>query len=125
MQKVKIRMKRKLLYIVQAKRVSRKKFKKDFEKKTGIKVEMFQGTTGKILARMEAEKKNPVVDVVVLASLPAMEGLKKEGQTLAYKEAKQADKLRSEWSDDKGHYFGYSASALGIVYNTKKCEDSA
>ncbi len=22
-------------------------------------------------------------------------------------------------SDDKGHYFGYSASALGIVYNTK------
>ncbi len=38
---------------------------------------MFQGTTGKILARMEAEKKNPVVDVVVLASLPAMEGLKK------------------------------------------------
>ncbi len=80
---------------------------------------MFQGTTGKILARMEAEKKNPVVDVVVLASLPAMEGLKKDGQTLAYKEAKQADKLRSEWSDDKGHYFGYSASALGIVYNTK------
>ncbi len=57
---------------------------------------MFQGTTRKILARMEAEKKNPVVDVVVLASLPAMEGLKKEGQTLAYKEAKQADKLRSE-----------------------------
>ncbi|EOP92202.1 extracellular solute-binding protein [Bacillus sp. AC79A.1] len=95
------------------------KIQKDFEKKTGIKVEMFQGTTGKILARMEAEKKNPVVDVVVLASLPAMEGLKKEGQTLAYKEAKQADKLRSEWSDDKGHYFGYSASALGIVYNTK------
>jgi iron(III) transport system substrate-binding protein len=34
---------------------------------------------------MEAEKKNPVVDVVVLASLPAMEGLKKDGQTLAYK----------------------------------------
>ena len=37
---------------------------------------MFQGTTGKILAKW-AEKKNPVVDVVVLASLPAMEGLKK------------------------------------------------
>ena len=85
---------------------------------------MFQGTTGKILARMEAEKKNPVVDVVVLASLPAMEGLKKEGQTLAYKEAKQADKLRSEWSDDKGHYFGYSASALGLC-TIQKCEDSA
>ena len=76
MQKVKLRMKRRLLYIVQDKRISRK-IQKDFEKKTGIKVEMFQGTTGKILARMEAEKKNPVVDVVVLASLPAMEGLKR------------------------------------------------
>lgn len=28
-----------------------------FEEKTGIKVEMFQGTTGKILSRLEAEKK--------------------------------------------------------------------
>lgn len=28
-----------------------------FEEKTGMKVEMFQGTTGKILSRLEAEKK--------------------------------------------------------------------
>ena len=95
------------------------KIQKEFEKKTGTKVEMFQGTTGKILARIEAEKKKPVVDVVVLASLPAMEGLKKDGQTMAYKDAKQVNQLRPEWSDENGHYFGYSASALGIVYNTK------
>lgn len=39
-----------------------------FEKETGIKVKLFEGTTGKILARLEAEKANPVADVVVLAS---------------------------------------------------------
>ncbi len=92
---------------------------KGYEAKTGVKVEMFQGTTGKILSRMEAEKANPVVDVVVLASLPAAQGLKKSGMTLEYKEAKNADKLIPEWSDKDGHFFGYSSSALGIAYNTK------
>ncbi|MDF2725141.1 MAG: transporter substrate-binding protein [Paenibacillus sp.] len=92
---------------------------KGFETKTGVKIEMFQGTTGKILSRMEAEKANPVVDVVVLASLPSAQGLKKSGLTLEYKNAANADKLIPEWTDKEGHFFGYSASALGIVYNTK------
>ncbi|MFC3749991.1 ABC transporter substrate-binding protein [Paenibacillus sp. GCM10012306] len=96
------------------------KIKEGFEAKTGVKVEMFQGTTGKILARMEAEKSNPVVDVVVLASLPSMQGMKKDDLLLPYKEAVNSDKLVSDWSDPDGSYFSYSASALGIVYNTKK-----
>lgn len=50
------------------------KIKEGFEAKTGITVEMFQGTTGKILARMEAEKSNPVVDVVVLAPFRLCKG---------------------------------------------------
>lgn len=66
---------------------------KGYETKTGVKIEMFQGTTGKVLSRMEAEKANPVVDVVILASLPATQGLKKNGLTLEYKDAKNADKL--------------------------------
>ncbi|GGH10618.1 ABC transporter substrate-binding protein [Paenibacillus segetis] len=90
-----------------------------FEAQTGIKVEMFQGTTGKILARMEAEKSNPVVDVVILASLPSAQGLKSDGLTLPYPDAKNADKLNPEWSDSEGNYFSTSASALGIAYNTK------
>lgn len=97
-----------------------KKIQAGFEAKTGIKVEMFQGTTGKILSRMEAEKSNPVVDVVVLASLPSMQALAKEDMTLAYPEAVNHDKLVKDWSDADGKYFSYSASALGIVYNTKQ-----
>lgn len=96
------------------------KIQEGFEAKTGVKVEMFQGTTGKILARMEAEQSNPVVDVVVLASLPSMQGMKNDGLLLPYPEAVNSDKLVSDWSDADGSYFSYSASALGIVYNTKK-----
>ncbi|MBA2940596.1 ABC transporter substrate-binding protein [Paenibacillus sp. CGMCC 1.16610] len=92
---------------------------KGFKAKTGVEVEMFQGTTGKILARMEAEKANPVVDVVVLASLPSAIGMTKSGLTLPFKEAKNADKLISDYSDKDGNYFSYSLSALGIAYNTK------
>ncbi len=91
----------------------------EFQTQTGIKVEMFQGTTGKILARLEAEKSNPVADVVILASLPSAQGLKNEGLTLPYPEAKNADKLNKDWSDPEGNYFSTSASALGIAYNTK------
>lgn len=54
-----------------------KKLVAGYEAQSGVKVELFQGTTGKILARMEAEKANPVADVVVLASLPSVQGLKK------------------------------------------------
>lgn len=90
-----------------------------FKTKTGIDVEMFQGTTGKILARLEAEKSNPVADVVILASLPSVQALKAEGLTLPYPEAVNKDKLNKDWSDPEGNYFSSSASALGIVYNTK------
>ena len=38
---------------------------KQFEKQTGKKVQVFQGTTGEILGRLEAEKDNPKADVVL------------------------------------------------------------
>lgn len=92
---------------------------KGFEKKTGVKVELFKSTNGKILSRLEAEKEKPVADVVVLASLSSAQGLMKNGMTLSYKEAKNSDKLFPQWAEKDGNYFNYSLSALGIAYNTK------
>ncbi len=92
-----------------------------FEEETGIKVEMFQSTTGKILSRLEAESNNPVADVVVLASLPSMEGLKSEDKLLAY-EAENGDLMNPDWTDDAAYYYGYSASALGVAYNTNQVD---
>lgn len=90
-----------------------------FEEETGIKVEMFQAPTGKILSRMEAEANNPVADVVVLASIPSMEGLKSEDKLQPY-EPKNADKMNADWNDPDQYYYGYSASALGVAYNTNQ-----
>ncbi|GAU79237.1 ABC transporter substrate-binding protein [Fusibacter sp. 3D3] len=89
-----------------------------FEAETGIKVELFQATSGKILSKLEAEKNNPIADVVVLASWPSAMGLKDAGMTQAYPEAKNKEKLYSNFVDQDSHIFGYSASALGITYNT-------
>lgn len=86
-----------------------------FEAKTGIKVEVFQGTTGEILARLEAEKANPVADVVVLASWSDGLSLKSEGGLYSYA-PEGSDKAL--WKDDDNTLFGTSASAVGVIYNT-------
>ena len=89
----------------------------DFKAKTGVEVEMFQGTTGEILARLEAEKANPVADVVILASWSDGLSMKADGEIMSYKPA-NADKIVAGWIDDDSTLFGYSASAVGVIYNT-------
>lgn len=93
------------------------KYVADFEEKTGIKVELFEGTTGEILARLETEKENPIADVVVLASWSDGLAMKKSGQLMSYTAA-NADKLYDGWIDEDSTLFGSSASALGVIYNT-------
>lgn len=93
------------------------KLASDFEKKTGVKVEVFQGTTGEILARLEAEEANPVADVVILASWSDGLSVKKEGKLESYV-PENADKVVSGWIDEDSTLFGYSASAVGVIYNT-------
>lgn len=67
------------------------KYVAQFEKQTGIKVKLFEGTTGKILARLEAEKSNPVADVVVLASWSDGLAVKQSGILASYPNAKNAE----------------------------------
>ncbi|WP_443744173.1 extracellular solute-binding protein [Sutterella sp.] len=88
-----------------------------FEKETGIKVKLFEGTTGKILARLEAEKANPVADVVVLASWSDGLAVKKSGILAAYPQAKNVEKLRADFVDADRTLFGTSASAMGVIWN--------
>ncbi len=91
------------------------KIQAGFEAKTGVKVEMFQGTTGKINARLEAEKANPIADVVILASWS--DGLKLIDQAMPY-DAKGLDTMNKGWVDPQHKLYGYSASAIGVIYNT-------
>ena len=95
---------------------------KQFEKQTGKKVQVFQGTTGEILGRLEAEKDNPKADVVQLASLPAALDYKKKGLIEPYK-VKNHKKLYKDWIDKDGYYYGFSGSALDLSYNTKNVKN--
>ncbi|MFA9558216.1 extracellular solute-binding protein [Evansella sp. AB-rgal1] len=93
-----------------------------FEEKTGIQVDVFQGTTGDVLGRLEAEEGNPIADVVVLASLPPAMDYKDRGLTLSY-ESPFANQLHDGWYDEEFHFYGFSASALGLSYNTNLVEE--
>ena len=88
-----------------------------FTEKTGVEVEQFQGTTGEILARLEAEQANPVADVVILASWSDSLSMKADGQLESYVPA-NADKINDGWIDSDNMLFGSSASAVGVIYNT-------
>lgn len=88
-----------------------------FQDKTGVQVEVFQGTTGEILARLEAEEANPVADVVILASWSDGLSMKADGKIMSYTPA-NADKIVDGWIDGDSTLFGYSASAVGVIYNT-------
>lgn len=87
-----------------------------FKEKTGVEVEQFQGTTGEILARLEAEQSNPVADVVVLASWSDGLTLKADGKLESYK-PKAADKINEGFIDADNTLFGSSASAVAVIYN--------
>lgn len=88
-----------------------------FTEKTGVEVEQFQGTTGEILARLEAEEANPVADVVILASWSDGLSMHNDGKLLSYTPA-GADKIVTGWVNSESTLFGYSASAVGVIYNT-------
>lgn len=94
-----------------------KKYVEGFQKKTGVEVELYEGTTGEILARLEAEKDNPVADVVVLASWSDGLSMKQQDKIMAYTPY-NADKMYDEWIDNDHTLFGTSASAVGVIYNT-------
>ncbi|MBP1845082.1 iron(III) transport system substrate-binding protein [Rhizobium petrolearium] len=87
-----------------------------FTKETGIKVNVFQATTGKVMARIEAEASNPVVDVLISASWDTATDFAKRGWLLAYTSpnaAKVPDFLKTDTAVAQG------ISALGIAWNTK------
>ncbi len=89
---------------------------KGFTKQTGITVDLFQSNSGKVMARYQAEKSNPQVDVIISASWGHAITLAKSGDLLAYSSPNAATipaNLKT------GSYAAQGAAALAIAYNTK------
>src|SRR5262249_6638670 len=82
--------------------------------KTGIKVEIYQATSGDVLARLEAEKAKPRADVAVLASWGEGLAVRERGLVDPYS-SPEAKKLRPQWSD--GGLAAQGGAALALIVN--------
>ncbi|ELZ2232753.1 ABC transporter substrate-binding protein [Klebsiella pneumoniae] len=87
-----------------------------FEQQTGVKVTVFQATTGKVMARLEAEQANPQADVLISASWDTAEDLHLRGWLLPFASA-NADQVPANLKS--ADYIAQGVSALGIVWNSK------
>lgn len=84
---------------------------------TGTDLELFQATTGQVLARLEAEKHRPRADVVIFASEVAAEGLKQQGRLQPYR-PKAAEFLLPDTSDAEHMYHMTGAALVGVAVRT-------
>jgi iron(III) transport system substrate-binding protein len=87
---------------------------KGFTEQSGIEVKVFQATTGKVMARTEAEAANPTVDVLISASWDTATDFAKRGWLLPYNSPNAAtvpDFLKLRGAVAQG------VSALAITWN--------
>lgn len=87
-----------------------------FEAETGITVNVFQGTTGQVMARLEAEEANPQADVVVSASWGSARELHERGLLLDYL-SPNAETVPDDLKHS--HYVAQGISALAMVWNSQ------
>lgn len=86
-----------------------------FTAKTGIKVNLFQSDSGKVMARYEAEKANPQADVLISASWGHAINLSDAGELLPYASPNAEHVPDALKTDD---YVAQGAAAIAIAYNT-------
>ncbi len=89
---------------------------KGFTAKSKAKVNLFQGTTGQVMAKIAAEAANPQVDVLISASWDTGVDLASKGQLLDYTSA-NAKNVPAELKT--ANYVAQGAAALAIVWNSK------
>ena len=89
-------------------------------KNPGVTVEWVRDGTPKILSKLQAEIEagQPQPDVLLIADMVTMEGLKAQGRLMAYPEADVAAFDAGLVDKDKT-YFSTKLITTGIVYNTK------
>ena len=95
---------------------------RDFNAQSGIKVNVFQATTGKIMARIESEATNPVADVVISASWDTATDFAKRGWLLDYDSPNAATVPGFLKSDGA---VAQAVSALAIAWKSEERDTEA
>lgn len=92
-----------------------------FTAATGTPVDVYQATSGDVLARLESERGNPRADVVVLASWGEGQNLQTRGYVAAYA-SPEVSALHDGWSE--GGLAAQAGAALAIVVNTNEVTEA-
>lgn len=84
-----------------------------------VEVEWVRDGTTQMMARLatEFEAGNPQPDVLLIADMVTMEGLKQEGRLMPHMDA-DTSAYDAGLYDAEGHYFSTKLITTGIVYNT-------
>lgn len=86
----------------------------DFQAESGVTVNVFQGTTGQVLARLEAESANPLADLFISASWDSAIDLKDQGLLMEYTSPNAAEV--PDFLKDS-HFVAQGVSALAMAWN--------
>ncbi len=86
-----------------------------YSQRTGADVDVFQATTGKVFARLEAEAGNPQADVVISASWDSAADLHERGWLMPYASPNAATVPEAYRQPT---YVAQALSALALVWNT-------
>lgn len=87
-----------------------------FTKDTGIKVNFLRLSSGEVLSRLQAEKSNPQVDVLLGGPADYLEVAKNEGLTAPYK-PKGSDFIPAEFKDPQNYWTGIGIMPLAFITN--------
>lgn len=89
---------------------------KEFQEKTGIKVDLVGAGTGELIARMRAEKDNPLGDVLWGGFV---DGYAVVDDLLESYKSTELDKLIPEAKSPNNTWYGFNIEPMVIIYNPK------
>jgi len=94
----------------------------EFEKATGIKVELLTMSSGEVLTRLQAEKANPQTDIWFGGGSDVFIQAKEDGLIQAY-QSPNAQNINPAFRDEEGYWTGVSLVVVGFLVNNDRLED--
>lgn len=96
----------------------------DFEKQTGIKVNLVEGKAEELLERIKSEGRNSKADVFMTADAGNLWKAQQAGIFTPVSSSLLRQKIPSYFRDPQNHWFGFSKRIRVIMYNKDKVKPS-
>lgn len=94
---------------------------KEFQERTGIKVELVQGGTGELLSRVAAEAENPGADIFWGGGAESLEAF---GENFEPYVTEEDEMIPDVFKSETNVWTGFSALPMVIMYNEDMVEES-